>query len=99
MLLGARDAKNTQHSTDRGTISSHGPLAHICTSKCAAESPTPAAAAARENFSTELALLADCGAHKKQKTRSSATAGHCLWDNLISKLISALLNVPLGALR
>jgi len=34
--------------------------------------------------------------HKKH------AAGHCLWDNLIiwtSMLVSALLNVPLGALR
>jgi len=37
-----------------------------------------------------------------RKRRKKHAAGHCQWDNLItwaSKLISALLNVPLGALR
>ena len=70
-----------------------GLYAHICTSKCAAGSPTPAAAAEREHFCTELALFAGCRAHKTPKT------GHYLRDNLTtwaSMLISALLDVPLG---
>ena len=45
---------------------------HTCTSKCAAGSPTTAAAAAGEHLCTVLALFAGCGAHKTQKTRSRA---------------------------
>jgi len=75
-----------------------GLYAHIFTFECAAGSPTTAAAAAHEHFGTKLALLAGRGRTRHKKH----AAGHCLWDNLIiwaSMLVSALLNVPLGALR
>jgi len=75
-----------------------GLYAHICNSECAAGSPTTAATAARVHCRTELALLAVVGRTRRQKH----AAGNCLRDNLItwaSVLISAPLNLPLGALR
>jgi len=61
-----------QYSTVSGTILHMDLCAHICSSECAAGSPTTAAAAAHEHFGTELALLAGRGAHKTPKTRSRA---------------------------
>jgi len=74
-----------------------GLYVHICTCECATGSLTTTTTAAREHYCTELLLLAGRGAHKTHKH----AAGHCLRDNLItwaSMFISALLNVPLGAL-
>ena len=72
-LRGAQDAKKTRsRALSAGQYHPMGLYAHICTYKCAAGSPTSAAAAEREHLCTELALFAGCGAHKKPKTRSRA---------------------------
>jgi len=75
-LLEGRGEHKTKQTCSRALSAgqSHhmGLYAHICTSKCAAGSPTPAAAAAGEHFCTESALFAGRGAHKMQKTRSRA---------------------------
>ena len=75
-LWAGRGAHKTQKTRNRALSAgqSHhmGLYAHIYTSKCAAGSPTPAAAAAREHFCTELALFCGLWAHRTQKTRSRA---------------------------
>jgi len=75
-LLAGRGTHKTQKTCRRSLSAgqSHhlGLYAHVCTYKCAAGSPTPAAVAAGEHFCTALALFAGCGAHKTQKTRSRA---------------------------
>ena len=75
-LLAGRGAHKTQNSRSTALPAAQslhmGLCAHICPSKCAAGSPTSAAAAAGEHLCTELALCAGCGAHKTPKTRSRA---------------------------
>jgi len=72
-LRGAQDAKKTRsRALSPGQYHPMGLYTHICTSKCAAGSPTPAAAEEREHFCTELALFAGCGAHKTPKTHRRA---------------------------
>jgi len=72
-----------------------GLYAHIYTSECAVGSLTTAVTAAREHFGIKLALLVGRGGHKKQKTRSKTLSAGNFSSSM---LISALLNVPLGAL-
>jgi len=76
-LLAGRGAHKTQKTRSRALSAGHYHhmvlCAHICTSKCAAGSPTTAAAAAGEHFGSELALFAGCGAHKTQKNTQQGT--------------------------
>ena len=94
-----KGAKNTQHGTDCGAVSSHGPLGsclhfYMCSSGPSTSSRSCARAL--------LHQIRPCRWLWSAQDGKKHVAGPGLQDNLITwayMLISALLKVPLGALR